>query len=162
QWGQPERLHALFDAGAGKADADVRALWDLVGRTPALTVTLRACRHPHRVRAWRQLPSGLFVAYEEPGACQGAPPKELRLAETRTALKGEAAAEGVRTVVCREVVPGPKKDRWHPLFTTSDADPLAVLQAFRQRQHHEQGYRVGVHDLGLNATPCGYDKDSPD
>ena len=32
----------------------------------------------------------------------------------------------------------------------------------RQRQHHEQGYRVGVHDLGLNATPCGYDKDSPD
>jgi hypothetical protein len=25
----------------------------------------------------------------------------------------------VRTIVCREVVRGPKKDRWHPLFTTS-------------------------------------------
>jgi hypothetical protein len=27
--GRPRTLHALFDAGAGKADADVRALWDL-------------------------------------------------------------------------------------------------------------------------------------
>jgi hypothetical protein len=162
QGGQPERLHALFDAGAGKADADVRALWELVERTPELTVTLRACRHPHRVRAWKQLPSGLFVCSEEPGVCKGAAPKELRLAETRTTLKDGEAADAVRTVVCREVIPGPKKDRWHPLFTTSDADPLAVLHAFRQRQHHEQGYRVGVHDLGLNAAPCGYDKDSPD
>ena len=33
---------------------------------------------------------------------------------------------------------------------------------FRQRQHHEQAYRIGVHDEFLNATPCGYDKDSPD
>jgi len=162
QWGRPEHLHALFDAGAGKADADVRALWDLVERTPALTVTVRACRYPHRVQSWKQLPGGLFVAFEEPGVCRAAPPKELRLAETRTALKDEDEAAAVRTIVCREVVPGPKKDRWHPLFTTSDADPLAVLQAFRQRQHHEQGYRVGVHDLGLDATPCGYDKESPD
>ena len=33
---------------------------------------------------------------------------------------------------------------------------------FRQRQHHEQAYRIGVQDEFLNATPCGYDKDSPD
>jgi hypothetical protein len=33
---------------------------------------------------------------------------------------------------------------------------------FRQRQHHEQGYRVGVHDEFLDAAPCGYDKASPD
>jgi hypothetical protein len=161
QGGQPHSLHALFDAGAGKSDADVRTLWDLVRRTPPLTVTLRACRYPHRTRAWKQLPGGLFVCSEEPGVCVAAPPKEIRVAETQTTLKGDDAEDAVRTIVCREVVPGPKKDRWHPLFTTSDADPLEVLQAFRQRQHHEQGYRVGVHDLSLNAAPCGYDKESP-
>ncbi len=33
---------------------------------------------------------------------------------------------------------------------------------FRARQHHEQAYRVGVHDEFLDAVPCGYDKESPD
>jgi hypothetical protein len=160
--GRPRHLHALFDAGAGKADADVRGLWDLAARVPNLTVTLRACRYPHRLRLWKQLPSGLFVASEEPGAWVGAPPKEIRLAETRTTLKGESAEQAVRTIVCQEVVPGPGKDRWHPLYTTGADRPLEVLQAFRQRQHHEQGYRVGVHDEFLNTVPCGYDKESPD
>jgi len=124
-------------------------------------VTLRACRYPHRVQRWKELPSGLFVAYDEPGVCVGATPKEIRLAETTTVLKGETVEQAVRTVICREIVPGPKKDRWHPLFTTSQADPHEVLTAFRQRQHHEQGYRVGVYDEYLDAVPCGYDKDSP-
>jgi hypothetical protein len=159
--GRPASLHALFDAAAGKADADVRALWQLVEEEENLTVTLRACRHPSRVAEWKQLPSGLFVCYEEPGPYVGATPKEIRLAETRTTLRAETEEEAVRTVVCREVVPGPKKDRWHPLFTTSAADPMEVLEAFRQRQHHEQGYRVAVHDEFLDAAACGYDKDSP-
>jgi hypothetical protein len=42
--GQPDYLHALFDAGAGQSDAGVRALWDLVGEYPQRDVTLRACR----------------------------------------------------------------------------------------------------------------------
>lgn len=37
-----------------------------------------------------------------------------------------------------------------------------MVEEFRQRQHHEQGYRVEVHDANLNAVRCGYDKDSPD
>jgi hypothetical protein len=160
--GQPRQLHALFDAGAGKSDADVRALLDLAAGQPNLTVTLRACRRPHWLRAWKQLPSGLFTRYEEPGPCVGAPPKEIRLAETTTVLKGESAEQAVRTIVCREVVPGPKKDRWHPLFTSGEAGQEEVLDAFRLRQHHEQGYRVGVQDEALDAVPCGYDKDSPD
>jgi len=159
--GQPRHLDALFDAGAGKADADVRALWDLAAQHPNLDVTVRACRYPQRLRQWKQLPSSLFVPYEEPGVCVGAPAKEIRLAETRTLLKGENAEQAVRTIVCREVVPGPKKDRWHPLYTTSAAAPEEVLDGFRPRQHHEQGYRVQVHDEFLNAAPCGYDKDSP-
>ncbi len=160
--GRPEYLHALFDAGAGKRDAGVRALWDLVAGQPRLDVTLRACRYPHRLRAWKQLPSGLFVSQEEPGRYVGAPAKEIRLAETETVLRGESAAQAVRTVICREIVPGPKKDRWHPLFTTSLAEPPEVLSLFRARQDHEQAYRVGVYDEALDAVPCGYDKESPD
>jgi hypothetical protein len=160
--GQPEYLHALFDAGAGQSDAGVRALWDLVEAYPNLDVTLRACRYPHRVRQWKALPSGLFVPSEEPGPYVGAPPKELRLAETQTVLKDESPEQAVRTIVCRELVPGPKKDRWHPLYTTTQVGPEDVLTMFRARQYHEQAYRVGVYDEFLDAVPCGYDKDSPD
>jgi hypothetical protein len=160
--GRPRSLHALFDAGAGKSDAGVRALWDLVAQDPRLEVTLRACRYPHRMRVWKQLPSSLFVSVEERGVCRGAPPKEVRVAETQTVLKGEDAAQAVRTIVCREVRPGPKKDRWHPLYTTSTAPAQEVLPIFRARQYHEQGHRVEVHDLFVDAGPCGYDKQSPD
>lgn len=162
QHGRPRSLHALFDAGAGKSDAGVRALWDLVEDHRKLDVTLRACRYPHRLRTWKQLPSGLFVSITEPGVCVAAPPKEVRLADTQTVLKGEDPEQAVRTIVCREVRPGPKKDRWHPLYTTCAGDPADVLTLFRARQHHEQGFRVAVHDLGLDAVPGGYDKDSPD
>jgi hypothetical protein len=161
--GRPDYLHALFDAGAGKRDAGVRALWELVEEyDPRLDVTLRACRYPHRTRAWKALPSGLFVPYQEAGPYVGAPAKEIRLAETRTVLKGESAEQAVRTVICREVVRGPKKDRWHPLHTTAAVEPVDVLTMFRSRQRHEQGYRVGVYDEFLDAVPCGYDKESPD
>ena len=90
--GRPRTLHALFDAGAGKADADVRALWDLAEQHRNLDVTLRACRYPHRLRAVESnCPAACLCAIEEPGVCVGAPPKEIRLAETQTVLKGETA-----------------------------------------------------------------------
>jgi hypothetical protein len=160
--GRPRSLHALFDAGAGKSDAGVRALWDLAEQHRRLSVTMRACRYPHRMRAWKQLPSDLFVSLEEPGVCLQAPPKEIRLAETQTVLKDEDPEQAIRTIVCREVRPGPKKDRWHPLFTTSTIETHDVLSIFRTRQNHEQGHRVEVHDLFADAVPCGYDKASPD
>ncbi len=159
--GRPRRLHALFDAGAGKSDAGVRALWDLAEQHRRLEITMRACRYPHRLRAWKQLPSDLFVSREEAGACQHAPPKEIRLAETQTVLKDEDPDQAIRTIVCREIRPGPKRDRWHPLYTTSTAEAFDVLSVFRSRQHHEQGHRVEVHDLSADAVPCGYDKTSP-
>jgi hypothetical protein len=158
---RPRSLHALFDAGAGKSDAGVRALWDLAAQHANLEVTVRACRYPHRMRDWQQLPSGLFVSVLEPGVCGDAPPKEVRLAETETVLKGEDQEQAIRTIVCREVQPGPKKDRWHPLYTTAQGEPQEILPIFRARQHQEQSFRIGVHDLGLNAVPCGYDKESP-
>jgi hypothetical protein len=161
--GQPEFLHALFDARAGQSDAGVRALWDLAREyDPRLDLTLRACRYPHRVKLWKALPAEHFEVLYEPGAYVGAPPKEIRLAQTRTGLKDVAPEQAVRTILCREVVAGPKKDRWHPLLTTDLAAPVDVMAAFRGRQQHEQGYRVGVYDEFLDAVPCGYDKGSPD
>jgi hypothetical protein len=160
--GCPEHLHAIFDAGAGQSDAGVRALWDLTDEYAQLDVTLRACRYRHRMRAWKRLPSGLFVAHQEPGVCVDAPAKEVRLAQTTTVLKDESEDQAVRTILCREIVPGPKKDRWHPLYTTSQAAPPEVLRGFRQRQHHEQAYRVGVYDESLDGVPSGYAKESPD
>jgi hypothetical protein len=70
--GQPEYLHALFDAGAGKRDTGVRALWDFVAAHPQVDVTLRACRYPHRLRRWQQLPSDSFLSVREHGAYVGA------------------------------------------------------------------------------------------
>ena len=161
--GRPAYLHALFDAGAGQSDAGVRALCDLAEQMhPRLDVTLRACRYPHRLRAWKALDSGLFVPHQEAGPYVGAPAKEIRLAETATVLRDEGPEQAVRTIVCREVVRGPKKDRWHPLFTTSLGEADEVLGLFRQRQQHEQAYRVGVYDEFLDSVPCGYDKQSPD
>lgn len=165
QRGQPRYLHTLFDAGAGKSDAGVRALWDLADEyRPRLDITLRACRYPHRSALWKALPRDQFTAYTEPGPYVGAPDKEIRLAETTTVLKDESIEQAVRTIICREIARGPKKDRWHPLFTTAsaEAEPREVLNLFRARQHHEQAYRVGVYDESLDAVPCGYDKDSPD
>jgi hypothetical protein len=121
--GRPDYLHALFDAGAGQSDAGVRALWELTRQYPNLDVTLRACRYPHRLRGWKQLPRACFVSHQEAGPYVGAPAKEVRVAETTTVLKGETAEQAVRTMLCREVVPGPQKDRWHPLYTTTDGEP---------------------------------------
>lgn len=162
RFGQPASMHALFDAGAGKSDADVRTLMDLAEATPNLEITLRACRYPARVKIWKALPNEQFTVYEEPGVCQGAVPKELRVAETRTVLKNESEDQAVRTIVCRQVMRGPKKDRWHPLYTSGEMEAGELVDEFRLRQHHEQGFRVQVHDEFVNAIPCGYHKQSPD
>jgi hypothetical protein len=108
------------------------------------------------------IPSIEQVSHEDPGVCKGAPAKEIRLAETATTLKDETEEEAIRTIICREIVAGPKKDRWHPLYTTGDAEPHEVLTEFRKRQHHEQSYRVGKHDEFMDAVPNGYNKESLD
>jgi hypothetical protein len=161
--GRPAYLHALFDAGAGQSDASVRQLWDLADAYhPRLDVTMRACRYPHRVAQWKALPRQEFAVYQEPGPYVDAPPKEVHVTETTTVLKDEDVEQAVRTIVCRERVPGPNKDRWHPLYTTALLSPYEEVALFRTRQNHEQAYRVGVYDEFLDAVPCGYDKESPD
>jgi hypothetical protein len=136
-------------------------LLDYAAATPNLEVTLRAVRYLHRLRQWKETPAEQFERYEEPGPYVDAPPKEIYVAETRTVLKGEDESQAVRTILGRDVVRGPKKDRWNPLYTSTDGDPYQEIQDFRQRQHHEQAYRIGVYDQFLDAVPCGYDKRSP-
>ena len=57
-------------------------------------MTLRACRYPHRMRVWKQLPREQFVSLQEPGVCVGAPPKEIRLAETADGAQGRTPGAG--------------------------------------------------------------------
>jgi hypothetical protein len=159
--GQPKQVRAFLDAGAGKSDANVRSLMDLAAATPNVEVTLRAVRYPHRMEQWKAIPREQFVRYEEAGPYVGAPPKEIYVAETQTVLKDEDESQAVRTIVGRDIVRGPKKDRWNPLYTSDDKPPYQTIQDFRQRQHHEQAYRIGVYDEFLDAVPCGYDKQSP-
>jgi hypothetical protein len=52
------------------------------------------------------------------------------------------------------------KDRWHALFILHDdtTSALDLLHEYRRRQRHEQGHRIGVHDLWIDASPSGYPK----
>jgi hypothetical protein len=67
----------------------------------------------------------------------------------------------VRTLVVREVK-RTGKDRWHALFIFGDdsTGALALLKEFRARQHHEQTYRVLLHDAFVDTAPSGYNKHS--
>lgn len=157
------RLRLLLDAGAAKRDAAVAAL---LRATPGVTVLLRAPRHPGRMRRWRAVPARAFQTLREPGPFTGAPPKVLRVAETRTPLAGDRPrSRGVRTIVAVEAGGATagrvRKERWHILYVNDERTPAyRLIQEFRQRQHHEQGYRSGVHDLDLDAVPSGYAKAS--
>jgi len=156
----PARLRLLLDAGAAKSDAAVATV---LRRAAGVTVLLRAPRQPARLRRWQALPARAFRTYWEPGPFTGASLKRLRVAETRTPLKGDGPRQrGVRTVVAVEgPTAGRAKDRWHILYVNDERTAAyTLIQEFRQRQHHEQGYRIGVHDLDLDAVPSGYAKRS--
>ena len=55
------------------------------------------------------------------------------------------------------------KPRWHALFVFRDnaTSALSLIQEFRARQHHEQTYRVLLHDAFVDTVPSGYFKKSP-
>ncbi len=153
------RLRVYLDAGASRDDRVVAAL---LRGTPGVTVLVRAPRRPSLMRRWRALPPTAFQTVREPGPYTGAPPKLLWVAETRTPLAGDGPRQrGVRTLVAVEGG-GRTRERWHVLYSNDDRRPAyALIQEFRTRQHHEQAYRIGVHDCALDAVPSGYDKASP-
>ena len=76
--------------------------------------------------------------------------------------KDRALSHDVRTIVVRES--GKRgKERWHGLWIFHDDDTPAydLVQEFRTRQHHEQTYRIMLHDIYVDTAPSGYSKHSP-
>jgi hypothetical protein len=146
-------LRLIIDAAGSASNEGLRRL-DHFRKTVFL---IRAPRRPNLVAAWKRLPRESFTHHEEPGRYVGAKAKEIDIAETTTALKG--IPHPVRTIVVREhALKG--KDRWHSLFVLHDdtTPALSLLHEYRTRQHHEQGHRIGVHDLWIDTTASGYPK----
>ena len=148
-----QQLRLILDAAAAHKHITLRRL----DRFRKVVFLIRAPRRPAYVAAWKRLPRESFAHFEEPGRYVGAKLKEIEVTETSTVIAG--IAQPVRTIVVREhAVSG--KHRWHALFVLHDdkTPPLDLVHEFRTRQHHEQGYRIGVHDLWLDTVPSGYPK----
>lgn len=177
-------LRVILDAGAALSN---RELLEVADQNPDQVLLVRTPRRPAYVKKWNSLPKELFIAYEEPGRYKGAPAKRIHVTETTTSLRaGKIAAKAktqppaaqaqegqgphasqdtpsreVRTIVVREE--GRKgKDRWHAIFVFRDnsTPPLDIVKEFRTRQHHEQTYRILLHDNAVDAAPSGYNKKS--
>lgn len=150
---RPKQLRLILDAGAAHSHAALARL----DRHRKTVFLIRAPRRPTSVRDWKHLPASSFRRLEEPGRYKDAPPKVVHITETATAIK--CIRRPVRTIVVREDA-ARGKDRWHALFVLHDSttDSVELLHEFRTRQHHEQGYRIGVHDMALDTVPSGYPK----
>jgi hypothetical protein len=149
---QLRQLRVIIDAAASVSHEGLRRL-DRFRKTVFL---IRAPRRRAYVNAWKQLPPEAFTHHEEPGPYVNAKPKEIEIAETTTDIN---VIPPIRTIVVREhAMKG--KDRWHSLFILHDAvtPALDLLHEYRTRQHHEQGHRIGVHDLWIDTSPSGYPK----
>lgn len=153
-------LRVVLDAGAAQNHRELLALAD---QHPNQVLLVRAPRRSAYVQRWKALPEQRFTAFLEPGRYQGAPPKRIHVAETTTPLRADkhSPPRQVRTLVVREENRR-GKDRWHALFVFRDnaTDPLTLLKQFRARQHHEQTYRVLLHDAFVDTAPSGYSKRS--
>ena len=157
-------LRVVLDAGA--AD-DHEALLNLAAHPRQVTI-VRVPRRPAYRKAWAKIPRQQWCRLEEAGPYKDAPPKVLHLAETKTHLAVKCADGSrwdvdVRTIVVREQARH-GKERWHALWVFRDETTPAwdIVEEYRQRQHHEQRYRVMVHDAYVDTAPSGYDKESKD
>jgi hypothetical protein len=154
------QLRVVLDAGAAQSH---RELLELADDNKGHVLLVRTPRRPAYRRHWQSLPEASFARYEEPGRYTGAPPKPIHVTETTTRMRAnkESPFREIRTIVVREEKRS-GKDRWHALFVFGDdsADALSLVKEFRARQHHEQTYRVLLHDAFVDAAPSGYNKRS--
>lgn len=153
--GAPVRL--VLDAGAAH---NHEALLELVEHPNQVTLVRTPRRRSYRT-AWQALPAQAWTALEEPGPYTGAAPKAIVVADTRTALavRSRSTPVSVRTIVIRETARR-GTDRWHAIWVFGDEQtaPYQLVREFRGRQHHEQTYRIMLHDLAGDAAPSGYNK----
>lgn len=154
-------LRVILDAGAAQ---DHKALLDLALRPRQVTL-VRVPRRPAYRKAWQALPASAWTHLEEPGPYRGAPPKPIAIAETRTTLRAHRRDAGVEVrtiVICETTTRG--KERWHAFWVFGDEETSAeaLVHEFRTRQHHEQTYRIMLHDIYVDTAPSGYNKRSRD
>lgn len=153
-------LRAVLDAGAAQSH---RELLEVADHNHNQVLLVRVPRRKAYLDCWKALPEERFTAYDEPGRYKGAPAKRIHVAETTTAIraaKGEPVRQ-VRTLVVREQKRR-GKDRWHALFVFRDnaTEALTLIKEYRARQHHEQAYRILLHDAFVDTVPSGYSKQS--
>jgi hypothetical protein len=153
------KLRVILDAGAAQNHDE---LLDLVLRQRQVTL-VRVPRRPAYRTAWNALPADAWTFLEESGPYQGAPAKSIAIAETRTIIhsKSRTTPVSARTIVIRETTTR-GKHRWHALWVFGDEDTAAyeMVREFRTRQHHEQTYRIMLHDIHVDTAPSGYNKRS--
>lgn len=154
-------LRVILDAGAAQNHQDLLALAD-----HRRQVTLvRVPRKPAYRERWARLPASAWQRLEEPGPFKKAPTKVIHVAETRMPLGSNkdphARRADARTIVVREQARR-GKERWHAIWVFGDDTSPAfdLVREFRTRQHHEQTYRILLHDAFVDTAPSGYNKHS--
>jgi hypothetical protein len=154
------QVRTVLDAGAAQ---NHRELLKLVDENHRHVLLVRTPRRTAYIERWKALPQQRFVLYREPGRYKSAPAKRIHVTQTTTRIRADkhSPARDVRTLVVREES-RTGKDRWHALFVFGDdtTKPLKLIKEFRARQHHEQTYRVMLHDAFVDAAPSGYNKQS--
>lgn len=153
------QLRVILDAGAANNHDELLALAD----SPRQVTLVRAPRRTSYRKSWARIDAASWQHMEEPGRYKNATPKPIHVAETRMCVKGASKrSRDVRTIVVREE--GRRgKNRWHAIWVFGDEDTPAydLVKEFRTRQHHEQTYRVMLHDAYVDTAPSGYEKKSP-
>jgi hypothetical protein len=156
------QLRIVLDAGAAHSHRDLLELADENHRHVLL---VRVPRRKAYLDRWKTIPREQFAPFEEEGRYKGAAPKRISVIETVTRMRSDkhSPAREVRTIVVREEKRRIGKERWHALFVFGDnkTNAYALVQEFRARQHHEQTYRVLLHDSFVDTVPSGYNKKSP-
>lgn len=152
------QLRVILDAGAAHDHRELFALADHPGQ---VTIVRVPRRHAYRAQ-WLRIPKRLWREVHEDGPYKAAPPKVLHVADTVMKLPvTRRLGRDVRTIVVREVAKR-GKDRWHALWVFGDdrSDRWDLISEFRSRQHHEQTYRVMLHDSHIDTVSSGYNKKS--
>ena len=87
----------------------------------------------------------------------------LCLARTNTTISGVPQPVPTLLIIDLDKVNDPDpKAKYAAAFATTLDDPLWIqADLYAWRQDHELAFRDGIHALGLDAKPKGYDKDQP-
>jgi hypothetical protein len=152
------QLRLVLDAGAAH---DHRQLFAIADHPGQVTIVRVPRRRAYRAQ-WLRLPKQLWREVHEEGAYKAAPTKVVHVADTIMKLRvTRSVAREVRTIVVRETAKR-GKERWHALWVFGDdrSDRWDIISEFRSRQHHEQTYRVMLHDSYVDTVSSGYNKKS--